>query len=46
MKAGRTLGATDDQDAKVVSSGWRRKRSIYNEDVIATIYSALGTDWT
>ena len=32
--------------AKVVSPGWSRKRSIYTEDVVATIYSALGIDWS
>jgi len=31
---------------RVVSSGWVKKRSIYPEDVGATIYSALGIDWT
>jgi len=31
---------------RVVSSGWAKKRSIYPEDVGATIYSALGIDWT
>jgi len=46
VKAGRTLGATDGIGAKVVDPGWNRKRSIYTEDIIATIYSALGIDWT
>ena len=31
---------------RVVSSRWAKKRSIYPEDVGATIYSALGIDWT
>ncbi len=43
---GRAIGATDDQGAKVVKSGWEKKRSIYPEDIAATIYSALGIDWT
>ena len=46
VKGGRVLGATDDKGAKVISPGWRRKRSIYTEDVVATIYSALGIDWS
>ncbi len=25
--------------------GWSKKRSIYTEDITATIYSALGIDW-
>ena len=43
---GRAIGATDEQGVKVVKSGWAKKRSIYPEDVAATIYSALGIDWT
>src|SRR5581483_5498800 len=43
---GRAIGATDEQGARVVKTGWARKRSIYPEDVAATIYSALGIDWT
>jgi uncharacterized protein DUF1501 len=43
---GRAIGATDELGARVVSSGWARNRSIYPEDVGATIYSALGIDWT
>jgi Protein of unknown function (DUF1501) len=43
---GRAVGATDELGARVVSSGWAKKRSIYPEDVAATIYSALGVDWT
>ena len=46
MKGGRVLGVTDNAGAKVVSSGWHGKRSIYTEDVVATIYSALGIDWS
>jgi uncharacterized protein (DUF1501 family) len=43
---GRAIGATDPLGARVVKSGWSKKRSIYPEDVAATIYSALGIDWT
>jgi uncharacterized protein (DUF1501 family) len=43
---GRAIGATDDQGARVVQPGWAKKRSIYPEDVAATLYSALGIDWT
>ena len=43
---GRALGATDEQGVKVIEGGWAKKRSIYPEDVAATIYSALGIDWT
>lgn len=46
VKGGRVIGATDDTGGKVAESGWSRKRSIYSEDVTATIYSAMGIDWT
>jgi uncharacterized protein DUF1501 len=46
VAGGRIIGETDDQGAKVIQSGWSKKRSIYPEDVAATIYSALGIDWT
>jgi len=43
---GRALGATDQEGGRVVKSGWAKKRSMYPEDVAATIYSALGIDWS
>ncbi len=46
VKGGRVLGASDDQGAKVVKYDWHKNRPIYPEDVTATIYSALGIDWT
>jgi hypothetical protein len=46
VKGNRIIGATDDTGGKVADPGWNRKRSIYTEDVVATIYSVLGIDWT
>ncbi len=43
---GRAIGGTDELGARVINAGWSKKRSIYPEDVAATIYSALGIDWT
>ncbi len=43
---GQAIGATDQEGARVIKPGWAKKRSIYPEDVAATIYSALGIDWT
>ena len=43
---GRALGTTDDQGGRVVKPGWGKQRSMYPEDVAATIYSALGIDWS
>jgi len=45
VKGGRALGATDPKGEKVIETGWAEKRSIYTEDVIATIYSQMGIDW-
>ncbi|HWB83110.1 MAG TPA: DUF1501 domain-containing protein [Bryobacteraceae bacterium] len=45
VKGGRAFGATDDQGWKVVKPEWEKKRSIYTEDILATIYSQLGIDW-
>lgn len=46
IRGGRTIGATSDTGAAVVESGWSRGRDIRPEDIEATIYSALGIDWT
>ena len=45
--AGATIiGATDAEGAQVVEPGWSRGRPIYTEDITASIYSALGINWT
>ncbi len=46
VRGGRAIGATDSLGAMVTEPGWNRGRPIYMEDVTATIYSALGIDWT
>jgi uncharacterized protein (DUF1501 family) len=46
IQGGRAIGATDDRGAATVDPGWSRDRDIKNEDIEATIYSALGIDWT
>jgi hypothetical protein len=46
VKGGRIIGATDPTGAKVVDPGWNKKRSIYIEDIAATMYSAFGIDWS
>jgi hypothetical protein len=45
VRGGRIIGATDQKGEKVIESGWEEKRSIYTEDVLATIYSQMGIDW-
>jgi hypothetical protein len=46
VKGGQIIGSTDPTGGRVVDSGWSRKRSIYIEDISATMYSALGIDWS
>jgi len=46
IKGGTTVGQTDAQGRDTVDYGWSQKRYIYHEDIEATIYSAVGIDWT
>jgi hypothetical protein len=46
IQGGRAIGKTDEQGRNTVETGWSRDREIRAEDVEATIYSALGIDWT
>ena len=43
---GLVLGASDADGAKCVDTGWHRKEQPRIENVVATIYSALGIDWS
>ncbi|HYI11926.1 MAG TPA: DUF1501 domain-containing protein [Thermoanaerobaculia bacterium] len=45
-RGGRALGSTDATGANVVEYGWSANRDVRPEDVTATIYSALGIDYT
>jgi len=46
VRGGRALGQTDALGAKLVDPGWSAGRDVRPEDLAATIYSALGIDWT
>ena len=46
VKGGRAIGVTDSIGYAVKDPGWSANRSIVMEDIAATIYSALGIDWT
>jgi uncharacterized protein (DUF1501 family) len=46
VKGGTILGQTNSSGADVVDYGWSQKRYVYAEDIEATIYSAMGIDWT
>jgi len=46
VTGGKVIGATDPTGATTTDFGWSRQRLIKPEDVEATIYSALGINWT
>jgi hypothetical protein len=46
VRGGRIIGKTDALGDKVVEYGWSGNRDVRPEDVTATIYSALGIDYT
>jgi hypothetical protein len=46
IRGGRTLGSTNATGSATAETGWARGRDVRPEDVEATIYSAMGIDWT
>jgi hypothetical protein len=46
IKGGRAIGATSATGGDTIDPGWYRNRYVRPEDIEATIYSALGIDWT
>ncbi len=46
VRGGRVMGATDKDGAKCIETGWSHKEQPRIENVVATMYSALGIDWT
>ena len=46
MRGGAIIGSTDKDGKATADPGWSRKRDIRPEDLEATIYSALGIDYT
>lgn len=46
IRGRRALGSTDELGRDTKEPGWGRDRDIRAEDIEATIYSALGIDWT
>jgi hypothetical protein len=46
VQGGQTIGTTNADGSDVVDYGWSQQRYVYPEDIEATIYSALGIDWT
>lgn len=46
VKGGKIVGATNATGSATTSFGWNQDRDHRPEDVVATVYSALGIDWT
>lgn len=46
VRGNRVLGSTDSLGRETKEPGWGRDRDVRAEDIEATIYSALGIDWT
>jgi hypothetical protein len=46
VKGGKILGKTDELGDRAVEFGWSAKRDVRPEDITATIYSAMGIDYT
>jgi len=46
VKGGRVIGMTDKTGNATIDPGWSRGRDVRAEDVEATIYSALGIDYS
>jgi hypothetical protein len=43
---GGVIGKTDAIGGTITDFGWSPGRPIYMEDIVCTIYSAIGIDWT
>jgi uncharacterized protein (DUF1501 family) len=46
IQGGQVIGATNNTGAQATDYGWSQQRYVYPEDIEATIYSAVGIDWT
>jgi uncharacterized protein (DUF1501 family) len=46
VQGGRAIGTTNSSGSDTTDFGWSRQRYVKPEDIEATIYSAMGIDWT
>ena len=46
IEPGQAFGATDDNGALITDRFWSQNRFIAMQDLVATMYSSLGIDWT
>lgn len=45
VKPGRIIGKTNDDCSKCIETGWKHRQQPNMDNIVATIYSALGVDW-
>jgi hypothetical protein len=45
IKGGRIIGRTDATGENAIETGWKYKMQPKTENIVATLYSALGIDW-
>lgn len=45
VKPGRVIGKTNEDCSKCTDTGWKHKEQPAMDNIVATIYSALGVDW-
>ncbi len=46
VKGGRAIGKTDEIGAYSIETGWKHAEQPWMDNTVATMYSALGIDWT
>jgi hypothetical protein len=46
VTGGKVIGKTSSDGSTIVDPGWSQNRAVNPEDIEATIYSALGINWT
>jgi hypothetical protein len=46
VRGGKIIGKTDPSGANAIEYGWKPNRDVRPEDITATLYSALGIDYT
>jgi uncharacterized protein (DUF1501 family) len=46
IRGGTIIGSTNATASDVTDYGWSQNRYVYPEDLEATVYSAMGIDWT
>ena len=46
VKGGKIIGTTNADGSAITDNGWSQNRAVNPEDIEATIYSAMGINWT